>query len=112
MGNSAPGSGGNEVEDGDNEVAKELGHLEKNKAVTFWRWIQLLVSYWVATNTVTKFSAHQGMNSTNMTLIHVRANLVEKWLPGMLLFAGLCPSLLQLILSPQNFILTALCSPE
>ena len=81
MGNSAPDGGGNEDEDEDNEVAEELGRSEKDKAATFRRWIQLLISYWVATDTVAKFSAHQGTNDTNITLIHVRAELGRKMAP-------------------------------
>jgi hypothetical protein len=81
MGNSAPGGGGDEDEDDDNEVAEELRHSEKDKAVTFRRWIQLLVSYWVVTDTIAKFSASQGTNNANITLIHVRGELGRKMAP-------------------------------
>jgi hypothetical protein len=74
-------SGQDEDEDDNNEVAEELEHLEKDKAVTSRRWIQLLVSYWVATDTVAKFSAHQGTNGANITLIHVRGELGRKMAP-------------------------------
>src|ERR1700735_5692453 len=46
MGNSAPSNGGDKDEDKDDEMAEELRHSEQDKAVTFQRWIQLLVSYW------------------------------------------------------------------
>jgi hypothetical protein len=81
MRNSAPGDGGNEDEDDDNDVAEELGNSEKDKAVTLRRWIQLLVSYWVAAESLGKFSASQGTTGANITLIHVRGKLGRRGEP-------------------------------
>jgi hypothetical protein len=86
MGKSAPGDGGGkdedkDDEDEDDEVAEELRQSEKDKAVTFRRWIQLLVSYWAAIDTLAKFSTHQGTKDANITLIHVRGELDRKMAP-------------------------------
>ena len=71
--NSAPSGDEDNDEDNDNEVAEELQQAERDKAVTFRRWIQLLVSYWAAIETLAKFSASQVTNGVNISLIHVRS---------------------------------------
>jgi hypothetical protein len=79
--NPAPIDGDGDDEDNNedtDDMPDELKRSEKDKAVTFRRWIQILVSYWAAINVLAKFNTRQGTDSANITLVHVRGKLDYK----------------------------------